>query len=124
MPLDVVDSEMEQTENKNLKRKLEQVIAKEAQKYVERDFKDISKVRLIQKDGLVFGIDFENFIEPEKMKKITSDILNLFIDNNIDVQDQCLLMKSFLLVALQTGFSYVIEKEHKQKDEQFLKENI
>jgi len=124
MPLDVVDSEMEQTENKNLKRKLEQVIAKEAQKYVEQDFKDISKVRLIQKDGLVFGIDFENFIEPEKMKKITSDILNLFMDNNIDVQDQCLLMKSFLLVALQTGFSYVIEKEHKQKDEQFLKENI
>jgi len=124
MTKDNTNLEMEQTENKNLKRNLETMIAKEAQKYVEQDFKDISKVRLIQKDGLVFGIDFENFIEPEKMKKITSDILNLFMDNNIDVQDQCLLMKSFLLVALQTGFSYVIEKEHKQKDEQFLKENI
>jgi len=124
MTKDNTNLEMEQTENKNLKRNLEKMIAKEAQKYVEKDFKDISKVRLIQKDGLVFGIDFENFIEPEKMKKITSDILNLFMDNNIDVQDQCLLMKSFLLVALQTGFSYVIEKEHKQKDEQFLKENI
>jgi len=124
MTKDNTNLEMEQTENKNLKRNLETMIAKEAQKYVEQDFKDISKVRLIQKDGLVFGIDFENFIKPEKMKKITSDILNLFIDNNIDVQDQCLLMKSFLLVALQTGFSYVIEKEHKQKDEQFIKENI
>ena len=124
MTKDNTNLEMEQTENKNLKRNLEKMIAKEAQKYVEKDFKDISKVRLIQKDGLVFGIDFENFIEPEKMKKITSDILNLFMDNNIDVQDQCLLMKSFLLVALQTGFSYIIEKEHKQKDEQFLKENI
>jgi len=124
MTKDNTNLEMEQTENKNLKRNLETMIAKEAQKYVEQDFKDISKVRLIQKDGLVFGIDFENFIEPEKMKKITSDILNLFMDNNIDVQDQCLLMKSFLLVALQTGFSYVIEQEHKQKDEEFIKENI
>tara|TARA_R100000781_G_C4075968_1_gene126095 strand:+ start:702 stop:1076 length:375 start_codon:yes stop_codon:yes gene_type:complete len=124
MTKDNTNLEMEQTENKNLKRNLETMIAKEAQKYVEQDFKDISKVRLIQKDGLVFGIDFENFIEPEKMKKITSDILNLFIDNNIDVQDQCLLMKSFLLVALQTGFSYVIEREHKQKDEQFVRDNI
>ena len=124
MPYDVTDSEMEQTENKNLKRNLEKMIAKEAQKYVEQDFKDISKVRLIQKENLVFGIDFENFIEPEKMKKITSDILNLFMDNKIQVEDQCLLMKSFLLVALQTGFSYVIEQEHKQKDEEFIKENI
>lgn len=124
MTYDVTDSEMEQTENKNLKRNLEKMIAKEAQKYVEQDFKDISKVRLIQKENLVFGIDFENFIEPEKMHKITSDILNLFMDNKIQVEDQCLLMKSFLLVALQTGFSYVIEQEHKQKDEEFIKENI
>lgn len=124
MTYDVTDSEMEQTENKNLKRNLEKMIAKEAQKFVEQDFKDISKVRLIQKENLVFGIDFENFIEPEKMHKITSDILNLFMDNNIKVEDQCLLMKSFLLVALQTGFSYVIEQDHKQKDEEFIKENI
>tara|TARA_R110002020_G_scaffold388209_2_gene598920 strand:- start:169 stop:543 length:375 start_codon:yes stop_codon:yes gene_type:complete len=124
MTKDNTNLEMEQTENKNLKRNLEKMIAKEAQKFVEQDFKDISKVRLIQKENLVFGIDFENFIEPEKMHKITSDILNLFMDNNIKVEDQCLLMKSFLLVALQTGFSYVIEQEHKQKDEEFIKENI
>jgi hypothetical protein len=124
MPFDVADSEMEQTENSNLKRKLEEVIAKEAQKYVEQDFKDISKVRLVQKENLVFGIDFENFKEPEKLQKITADILELFIDNKVDVEDQILLMKSFLLVALQTGFSYVIEQEHKQKDEQFVRDNI
>tara|TARA_R100000963_G_C4578327_1_gene60400 strand:+ start:152 stop:526 length:375 start_codon:yes stop_codon:yes gene_type:complete len=124
MTKDNTNLEMEQTENKNLKINLEKMIAKEAQKFVEQDFKDISKVRLIQKENLVFGIDFKNFIEPEKMPKITSDILNLFMDNNIKVEDQCLLMKSFLLVALQTGFSYVIEQDHKQKDEEFIKENI
>ena len=124
MTKDNTNLEMEQTENLNIKFKLEKMIAKEALKFVEKDFKDISKVKLIQTENLVFGIDFKNFIEPEKMPKITNDMLKLFEENKVNIEDQVLLMKSFLLVALQTGFSYVIEKEHKQKDEQFLKENI
>jgi len=124
MTKDNTNLEMEQTENLNIKFKLEKMIAKEALKFVEKDFKDISKVKLIQTENLVFGIDFKNFIEPEKMPKITNDMLKLFEENKVNIEDQVLLMKSFLLVALQTGFSYVIEQEHKQKDEEFIKENI
>jgi hypothetical protein len=124
MPFDVVDSEMEQTENKKLKRKLEEVIAKEAQKFVEPEYKNISKCRLIQKEGLVFGIDFENFEEPEKLKSICAKMLDMFIEEDISAEDQSLLMKSFLLVILQTGFSYVLERQEKEKDKQFVRDNI
>ncbi len=120
MTFDVIDSEMKDSK---LKEHIEKMIGEKSKETVSEIYHSLEGIKLVQTNNLQFGIDFNDFDDPEECMRLSQEFMKTIIEN-ISPHDSIRLLKSLQLFIIQAGTALRLKHEYDQEEKQFVRDNI
>ena len=105
MTFAVIDSEMKDSK---LKEHIEKMIGEKSKETVSEIYHSLEGIKLVQTNNLQFGIDFNDFDDPEECMRLSQEFMKTIIE----------LLPSLFLTELKKGFEKVVNNEVKYAGKQ------